>query len=147
MESSILSEGCKHLDSQDGALQCYYYPLNRLPASRLLLPRSGLERSDFVRWPERRLPAESALVSAARGNADSFCSARAFPGLPRFGHAALPKAHNELARVVDFLPCRSRKDDVRSAGGCDAAGCGMAPEAWSRAIRSPLFRERHYLCD
>ena len=23
----------------------------RLPASRLLLPRSGLERSDFVRWP------------------------------------------------------------------------------------------------
>jgi len=23
-----------------------------LPASRLLLPRSGLERSDFVRWPE-----------------------------------------------------------------------------------------------
>src|ERR1700740_786450 len=43
MGSSILSEGCKHLDSQDGALQCYYYPLNRLPASRLLLPRSGLE--------------------------------------------------------------------------------------------------------
>src|SRR6201987_5371946 len=51
MGSSILSEGCKHLDSQDGALQCYYYPLNRLPASRLLLPRSGLERSDFVPWP------------------------------------------------------------------------------------------------
>src|ERR1700758_1578136 len=51
MGSSILSEGCKHLDSQDGALQCYYYPLNRLPASRLLLPRSGLERSDFVLWP------------------------------------------------------------------------------------------------
>jgi hypothetical protein len=25
-------------------------PLNRLPASRLLLPRSGLERSDFVHW-------------------------------------------------------------------------------------------------
>ena len=23
----------------------------RLPASRLLLPRSGLERSDFVHWP------------------------------------------------------------------------------------------------
>jgi hypothetical protein len=29
----------------------YHCPLNRLPASRLLLPRSGLERSDFVRWP------------------------------------------------------------------------------------------------
>src|ERR1700751_652842 len=56
MGSSILSEGCKHLDSQDGALQCYYYPLNRLPASRLLLPRSGLERSGFVPWPEAALP-------------------------------------------------------------------------------------------
>jgi hypothetical protein len=52
MGSSILSEGCQHLDSQDGALQCYYFPLNRLPASRLLLPRSGLERSDFVHWPQ-----------------------------------------------------------------------------------------------
>jgi hypothetical protein len=28
----------------------YRCPLHRLPASRLLLPRSGLERSDFVRW-------------------------------------------------------------------------------------------------
>src|SRR5258708_6480863 len=25
-------------------------PLDRMPASRLLLPRSGLERSDFVHW-------------------------------------------------------------------------------------------------
>jgi len=28
----------------------YRCPLDRLPASRLLLPRSALERSDFVRW-------------------------------------------------------------------------------------------------
>ena len=28
----------------------YRCPLHRLPASRLLLPRSGLERSDFVHW-------------------------------------------------------------------------------------------------
>jgi hypothetical protein len=28
----------------------YRCPLHRLPASRLLLPRSGLERSDFVLW-------------------------------------------------------------------------------------------------
>jgi len=27
--------------------------LNRLPTSLLLLPRSGLEPSDFVRWPSR----------------------------------------------------------------------------------------------
>ena len=30
----------------------YRRPLHRLPVSRLLLPRSGLERSDFVRWHE-----------------------------------------------------------------------------------------------
>ena len=29
-------------------------PLDRLPASRLLLPRSRLSRSDFVRWHLRR---------------------------------------------------------------------------------------------
>ena len=28
----------------------YRCPLNRLPASRLLLPRSELERSDFVQY-------------------------------------------------------------------------------------------------
>jgi hypothetical protein len=28
----------------------YWDPLDRLPVYRLLLPRSGLERSDFVRW-------------------------------------------------------------------------------------------------
>ena len=65
MGSSILSEGCQHLDSQDGALQCYYDPLNRLPVSRLLLPLSGLERSDFVRWPDadlvQRLPSRQLL--------------------------------------------------------------------------------------
>ena len=44
----------QHLDSQDGALQCYYDPL--LPLSRLLLPRSGLERSDFVHWPIGEVP-------------------------------------------------------------------------------------------
>ena len=30
----------------------YRRPLHRLPVSRLLLPRSGLERSDFVLWHE-----------------------------------------------------------------------------------------------
>ena len=34
----------------------YRCPLHRLPASRLLLPRSGLERSDFVHWHETDVP-------------------------------------------------------------------------------------------
>jgi hypothetical protein len=40
----------------------YRCPLNRLPASRLLLPRSGLERSDFVRWPKREVRTGSGIV-------------------------------------------------------------------------------------
>jgi len=33
--------------------------LDRLPASRLLLPRSGLERSDFVLWHQPDMPGRS----------------------------------------------------------------------------------------
>jgi hypothetical protein len=40
----------------------YRCPLYRLPASRLLLPRSGLERSDFVRWARLRPPTMSAFA-------------------------------------------------------------------------------------
>src|SRR5215471_16431975 len=56
MGSSFLIEAGEHLDSQDGSspLLPLLYTLNRLPASRLLPPRSGLEPSDFVLWPERR---------------------------------------------------------------------------------------------
>src|SRR5215472_6768133 len=58
MGSSFLSEDCKHLDSQDrgSPLLPLLYTLTWLPASRLLLPRSGLERSDFVRWPRAAVP-------------------------------------------------------------------------------------------
>src|ERR1700747_3315150 len=51
MESSFLIEVDNTSILRTGALHCYHYTLNRLPAPRLLLPRSGLERSDFVHWP------------------------------------------------------------------------------------------------
>src|SRR5258705_13894004 len=50
MGSSFLSEVDDTSILRTGALHCYHYPLSSLPASRLLLPRSGLERSDFVHW-------------------------------------------------------------------------------------------------
>ena len=50
MESSFLIEVDNTSILRTGALHCYHYTLNRLPAPRLLLPRSGLERSDFVLW-------------------------------------------------------------------------------------------------
>jgi hypothetical protein len=43
----------------------YRCPLNRLPASRLLLPRSGLERSDFVPWPIASFCGNAAVQSVS----------------------------------------------------------------------------------
>jgi hypothetical protein len=38
-----------------GLSTCYWSPLDWLSASRLLPPRSGLERSDFVHWHSWRI--------------------------------------------------------------------------------------------
>src|SRR6202011_2272602 len=62
MGSSFLSEVDDTSILRTGALHCYHYPLSSLPASRLLLPRSGLERSDFVLWHKTDLPMQSPLV-------------------------------------------------------------------------------------
>ena len=51
MGSSILSEVDDASIVRTGLSNCYWRSLGRLPAYRLLTPRSGLERSDFVRWP------------------------------------------------------------------------------------------------
>src|SRR5262245_21336332 len=51
MGSSFLSEDCNTSILRTGAPDRHHYPLNYLPASRLLPPRGGLERSDFVLWP------------------------------------------------------------------------------------------------
>jgi len=48
MESSILSEVDDTSILRTGLSTCYWCPLDWQPASRLLPPRSGLERSDFV---------------------------------------------------------------------------------------------------
>ena len=48
----------------------YRCPLHRLPASRLLLPGSGLERSDFVRWHETNMPRGGRWMSVLGDKAD-----------------------------------------------------------------------------
>jgi hypothetical protein len=50
MGSSILSEVDNTSISGRGSQTRQRFPLSWLPVSRLLPPRSGLERSDFVRW-------------------------------------------------------------------------------------------------
>jgi hypothetical protein len=49
----------------------YRCPLDRLPASRLLLPRSALERSDFVRWHFSEVPALMRDVRSLRQTGSS----------------------------------------------------------------------------
>jgi hypothetical protein len=50
MGSSILSEVDNTSISGPGSQTRQRFPLSWLPVSRLLPPRSGLERSDFVQW-------------------------------------------------------------------------------------------------
>src|SRR5207237_7510359 len=59
MGSSILSEVDDTSILRTGLSTCYWHPLDWLPASRLLPPRSGLERSDFVPWPLASLPEQA----------------------------------------------------------------------------------------
>src|SRR5215471_10115980 len=58
MESSFLSEVHDTSILRTGALHRYHYLLTWLPASRLLPPRSGLERSDFVLLPVAEVAVE-----------------------------------------------------------------------------------------
>jgi hypothetical protein len=59
MGSSFLSEVDDTSILRTGALHRYHYPLTWLAVSRLLLPRSGLERSDFVLWHQPDMPGRS----------------------------------------------------------------------------------------
>ena len=104
MGSSILSEGCQHLDSQEGALQCYYDPLNRLAASRLLLPLSGLERSDFVLWPDSDMAQRPARVRYRHQTGSFACAVRSATNSCGFGlHVRGVDVLGRLARRGDLL--------------------------------------------
>src|SRR5579863_3498118 len=68
MGSSILSEVHDASILRTGLSTRYICTLNALPASRLLPPRSGLERSDFVRWP-----ISAPTLAGRRGSFRGYC--------------------------------------------------------------------------
>src|SRR5579859_3653939 len=74
MGSSFLSEVDDTSILRSGLSTRYGGPLGRLKASRLSLPRSGLERSDFVLWP----------TAEATDNAWYFCFLELSGKFPNF---------------------------------------------------------------
>src|SRR6266516_4465193 len=97
MGSSFLSEVDDTSILRTGALHRYHYPLTWLSASRFLLPRSGLERSDFVPWHKADMPTCPTEV-CFRGQPPKadFCRAgRHVRFVPRHKVAALQPAARE----------------------------------------------------
>jgi hypothetical protein len=70
-------------------------PLDRMPASRLLLPRSGLERSDFVRWHFSDVTAGLRNVCRWGKSGSRDCVAR-LPSLTRNGSKKARSQKREL---------------------------------------------------
>ena len=121
------------LRSQDGALQRHDYPLNRLPASRLLLPRRGLERSDFVLWPI----AEQPFMSDVRSTADSDSRSMKFI-------TDHPFADPEVAaRKISNWPthasrCRTAASTHQRGSSGAVAGCGKCIVRLGNKHQPPL---------
>src|SRR3984893_6763121 len=99
MGSSFLSEVDDTSILRTGALHCYHYPLSSLPASRLLLPRSGLERSDFVLWHEPAGRGRAKHVRSARVFQTSTCSA-----IAKASSTSMPRYRT----VLSILVCPSK---------------------------------------
>src|SRR5712671_2136589 len=87
MGSSFLSEVDDTSILRTGALHRYHYPLTWLSASRLLLPRSGLERSDFVLWHFSDVTAGLRNVCCWGKSGSRDCVTR-LPSLTQSGHSA-----------------------------------------------------------
>src|SRR5579864_6672002 len=66
MGSSFLSEVCDTSILRKGLSTCHRRALDWLRASRLLPPRSGLERSDFVLWPTTEVYGNAGYISLLR---------------------------------------------------------------------------------
>src|SRR5438445_10657424 len=108
MGSSILSEVDDTSILRTGLSTCYWHPLDWLPASRLLRPRSGLERSDFVPWP---------LAALALGVTTALTPKRKSTGRGLF----LPRACRSR--------CRASRAPRHSVSPAEPAGSGRSPHS------------------
>ena len=75
VRTAIPSEVDSSSNSHDGALRPTIVVSPQLLAHRLTAPRSGLECSDFVRWPAAAVSSRAEHVRSARVVQTSICSA------------------------------------------------------------------------
>src|SRR6267143_3695369 len=99
MGSSFLSEVDDTSILRTEALHCYHYPLSSLPASRLLLPRSGLERSDFVLWHETDMPTAMRDVRSRGQSGKHLLAARISPFDPKQSWSAAAKRLDGIQKM------------------------------------------------
>ena len=104
-------------------------PLNRLPASRLLLPRSGLERSDFVLWHFSEV-LRFLLYGCYRGKSGSDSDTVKATRLTQLGHRGCPAFE---AGCVRFLPLRP------------VAKCYVPGIALSRGLKGAHMQRREFI--
>jgi hypothetical protein len=108
-------------------------PLDRLPASRLLLPRSGLERSDFVPWHETDHRCRSGDVRCS-GKTGSGVSGPSGQLLCRFSDAGMRRLSTR---------CGGRRPKSANARSRGKLGTGWQRVLWGFNVGADLDDERH----
>jgi hypothetical protein len=121
----------------------YWRPFGWLRASRLLPPRSGLERSDFVLWPATSLTATQ-QYTCSWGDIRHCATNRARSGLPEPAHDRI--AFRSGVPPEARLPCPLWADTVkrckriRLRRGDGPSPCENLTVPTGQALRSPPER-------
>jgi hypothetical protein len=108
MGSSILSEVDDTSILRTGLSIRYWRPLDRLPASRLLPPRSGLERSDFVLWPIASVRCDAAIRPELGANRKAFARS-SLAGFDSKRERKWTSRRNKRAKAPYILPPPGRE--------------------------------------
>ena len=121
-------------------------PLDRLPASRLLLPRSGLERSDSVRWHETDLPTLLSDVRCWVNSGNHLLAASISPFDPEqdgAGKSIDQFRGNDAAKISAGIAVAVAKIGER---GWQGDTCMITPDEAGRAMLEKTLRGAAYGC-
>jgi hypothetical protein len=141
MGSSFLSEVDDTSILRTGALHRYHYPLTWPPASRLLLPRSGLERSDFVHCRFSDAGRRSAWIASSCRRPKTYTTADIVRRAAMNRHCDNPDRRRCPVWTFFEVERKAKSRRVR------VNGAGLVSGAWHRAHgeRSPTWRAPMHL--